>query len=228
MKLNQRQIARLNEFTQKHYVEWYDVQAELVDHLANGIEAQWEENPNLDFEEALDKEFKKFGVFGFMDVVAQTERAMSKRYWRFLFSEVKKWFKLPQILAVLSLFLGFLFILKSPYPKQLILGLTILLLIWICYRTIVLKRKLKRRKTSKKWLLEQIIFQQASGMVLIIFINVLNTFNLIDVNQMSGLVLVIISILFSLTVIISIISLHVLPSKANQLLKETYPTFVTN
>jgi hypothetical protein len=33
-----------------------------VDHLANAIETQWQENPKLSFNEALNKEFKKFGV----------------------------------------------------------------------------------------------------------------------------------------------------------------------
>jgi hypothetical protein len=50
-------------------VEWYDLQTELVDHLANAIEQQWQENPKILFEDALQMEFKKFGVFGFMDVV---------------------------------------------------------------------------------------------------------------------------------------------------------------
>jgi len=38
MKLTESQIEQLFTFTQKHYVDWYDVQTELVDHLANGIE----------------------------------------------------------------------------------------------------------------------------------------------------------------------------------------------
>jgi hypothetical protein len=42
-------------------MEWYDLQSELVDHLANAIETQWQENPKLSFNEALNKEFK-FGV----------------------------------------------------------------------------------------------------------------------------------------------------------------------
>ncbi len=64
MKVNQEQIASLYAFTKKHYVEFYDLQTELVDHLANAIEAQWENNPEIPFEEALQIEFKKFGIFG--------------------------------------------------------------------------------------------------------------------------------------------------------------------
>ncbi|MDO5969467.1 hypothetical protein Q4Q35_06575 [Flavivirga aquimarina] len=41
-RLTELQINKLYAFTKKRYVEWYDVQIELVDHLANGIESQWE------------------------------------------------------------------------------------------------------------------------------------------------------------------------------------------
>ena len=80
MKLTPEQIERLYLFTRQHYVEWYDLQTELVDHLANAIEQQWQENPKISFEDALQKEFKKFGVFGFMDVVEKRQAAMNKLY----------------------------------------------------------------------------------------------------------------------------------------------------
>ena len=37
MILTQDQIQQLNKFTRAHYVEHYDLQTELVGHLANGI-----------------------------------------------------------------------------------------------------------------------------------------------------------------------------------------------
>jgi len=66
MKLTPNQIQQLYKFTYQHYVEYYDVQTELVDHLANDIEQIWIEQPNLSFEQARDNSFKKFGVFGFI------------------------------------------------------------------------------------------------------------------------------------------------------------------
>ena len=80
MKLSDEQIERLYQFTRQHYVEYYDLQTELVDHLANAIEEQWQQNPKLSFENALQIEFKKFGVFGFMDVVEQRQSALNKKY----------------------------------------------------------------------------------------------------------------------------------------------------
>lgn len=78
MKLTTQQIDHLYLFTRQHYVEWYDLQSELVDHLANAIETQWQENPKLSFDEALNIEFKKFGVFGFMGVVEEKQKFFGK------------------------------------------------------------------------------------------------------------------------------------------------------
>ena len=78
MKLSTEQIEHLFNFTKKHYVEHYDVQVELVDHLANAIEDQWKENPNILFEDALQTEFKKFGVFGFTSLVEQKKVCFTK------------------------------------------------------------------------------------------------------------------------------------------------------
>ena len=42
MKLTENQIEALYKFTRQHFVYHYDVQTELVDHLANDIEQIWE------------------------------------------------------------------------------------------------------------------------------------------------------------------------------------------
>ena len=47
MKLTENQIEELYVFTRKHYVIHYDLQTELVDHLSNGVEEQWQANPKL-------------------------------------------------------------------------------------------------------------------------------------------------------------------------------------
>ena len=47
MKVSAFQIQQLYTFTQKHDVEWYDVETELVDYVVNGIENQWVINPKF-------------------------------------------------------------------------------------------------------------------------------------------------------------------------------------
>ena len=105
MKVSQTQIQYLYTFTRKHFVEHYDLQTELVDHLANDIEQSWKTNPKLTYEEARDKAFKKFGVFGFMEAIEQRQKAMTKRYLNYLWTDLKQWFSLPKLTATIALFL---------------------------------------------------------------------------------------------------------------------------
>ena len=113
MKLTPEQIDRLYQFTRQHYVEWYDLQTELVDHIANAIEQQWQENPKISFEDALQMEFKKFGIFGFMDVVEQRQLALNKRYNKIVWQHFKAFFSIPKIIATFSAVLIFFYMLMS-------------------------------------------------------------------------------------------------------------------
>jgi hypothetical protein len=117
MTLTAYEIQNLYNFTRKHFVEHYDLQTELVDHLANDIEELYIENPKLNFIEARDLAFKKFGVFGFMNVVTARQRAMNKRYYRYLWHYFKEWFRLPQIMVLISIFIICFISLSSVYSK---------------------------------------------------------------------------------------------------------------
>ena len=106
MKLSDSQIEELYVFTRQHFVECYDVQTELVDHLANDIEVILEQQPKLTFTQARDSSFKKFGVFGFMDVVAEKSNQMSKKYWKMVWVIFKEFFRVPQIIITSTIFIA--------------------------------------------------------------------------------------------------------------------------
>lgn len=99
--LSSEQIAYLFTFCEKHLVYFYEVQVELVDHLANAIELEMEHNPSLTFEDALEKVYSGFGIMGFAPVVRekanQMQRAARKAYW-YLFRKEFGW---PQVLRFL-------------------------------------------------------------------------------------------------------------------------------
>jgi len=104
-ELNELHINRLYQFTREHFVEFYDVQTELVDHLANDIEQQWLEDKSLEFEQALKIAFKRFGIFGFNDVVQKKHKAIKFMYWKELWKFSKQYYKLPKIvLTILSMY----------------------------------------------------------------------------------------------------------------------------
>src|SRR5690606_35925818 len=104
MKLTAEQIQQLFDFTRKHYVEHYDVLVELVDHLANAIEEQWKENPTISFEDALQTEFKKFGIFGFTGLVEQKQAALQNHYWKVIKKEFISFFSVPKIILTIVMF----------------------------------------------------------------------------------------------------------------------------
>lgn len=159
-KLNDLQVEKLYKFTSKHYVKYFDVQTELVDHLANGIEAQWQEDPEIPFEDALQKEFKKFGIFGFSDVVEKQERAMEKKYFKIVWKESTLLLSRPKIFTPVVLLLILSYLSLSTQTGSMIFFLTFfMLLTWLLLKS---QRKMKgtRRRMEegeKVYLLEAVM-----------------------------------------------------------------------
>ena len=224
MKLTQDHIQQLFTFTRKHYVEFYDVQTELVDHLANGIEAQWKDSPNLSFNAALKREFKKFGVFGFMDVLEQKQNAMSKTYFKLLLKFTKEWFKLPKIALTITLFLIINWSTKLGKDVFLILLASLLILCLIGVFKLKYNYKKRSEQKGKKWLFESIIFQAAGSNM---FLGVLNLINIVNLTSLSISLnfSYLFSFLLTLFIIGAYITLVVYPRQADSLLKKQYPEF---
>ncbi|SDR75945.1 hypothetical protein SAMN04515667_0571 [Formosa sp. Hel1_31_208] len=227
MKVSQDQIENLYAFTIKHFVEYYDLQTELVDHLANDIEAIWRVEPELTFDQARNKSFKKFGIYGFAEIVEKRQKAMNKRYLKCLWHELKTWFTLPKVMTTLSLFALCYMIFSSSISEYAFIAAYIVTIIWTVYKIIQLNRQFRRRKqkTDKKWLLEQIIFRQASGINLIFISQLANVINYSDVLYGNQTAIAIASLSFTSCCLLLYVSLQLLPNKADELLKEAYPEF---
>jgi hypothetical protein len=216
MKLSAEQIEQLYAFTRQHYVEYYDLQTELVDHLANAIDAQWELNPKLSFNEALQVEFKKFGVFGFMDVVEKRQAALQKKYHKLVWNELKNFFRWPKIIGTLAT-IGIVFYgLKLFQQDVVIVQMAFVVLVVSFFVGIFwLSRKNKKnhQKTGKKWLLKEIIFGYGS-----ITLNVKG-------ENYSDWALLLFSFFIIFMALGEYVVLVLIPSKAEIFLKETYPEY---
>lgn len=227
MKLTQDQIQDLYAFTRKHFVEHYDLQTELVDHLANDIEAMWQYEPKLSFEDARDKAFKKFGIFGFMEAIEQKAKAMNKRYRSYLWKELKKWFEIPQILATIVLFLIFYVSFSSKIAGVLSAVFYGIIAVWTIYKNVRLNRQFVRRKkiSNKKWMLEELIFKQAGITSLIVLSQVHHTLVVSDEFSMNIYAIIGLSVVYTILLLLNYISFELIPNKAEELLNETYPEF---
>ena len=226
MKVTAEQIERLYQFTRQHYVEYYDLQTELVDHLANAVENQWQQNPKLSFEEALQLEFKKFGVFGFMDVVNKRKGVLNRKYNKLVWNELKTFFRLPKIIATLAAIGIVFYLLKLFQQDVLIVQMTFVVLVFSFFVGILWlsqKNKRNQKKTGKKWLLKEIIFGYGS------FTGLMNLPIQIALHikgeNYSDWALLLVSFLLIIMALGEYIVLILIPSKAEGYLRETYPEY---
>jgi Na+-translocating ferredoxin:NAD+ oxidoreductase RnfE subunit len=229
MKLTEPQIENLYNFTRQHYVEYYDVQTELVDHLANDIEQICVENPNLTFEEARDKSFKKFGIFGFMNVVESKELQMTKKYFKLVLKFAKEWLSLPKIVLTILLLVGFYQLQQYAFGYYIYLGIFITSTITQFIMLINNARKLKRKQkqTQKKWLFEHVLNLQGLGNTSLIFIYFFD-FPVSSAKEflaMGDFKRAFSAILITAFLIITYITLVVIPNKTVELLVQTYPEY---
>lgn len=231
MKLNEQQIQQLFDFTRRHYVEYYDVQAELVDHLANAIEARKAENPSLVFEHALQAEFKKFGIFGFMDVVEKRQIALTRKYHKMIWTHFIGFFRLPKIvLSVMMVFIVFnglkFIVFKEEAFMAALAVLTLILLVKMTFETIRRAAKIKRKK-EKRWLFEEIINGYGSfTSVLVLPLQLINLFYRKSVFHNEA-ALWIASLFIVIYALICYIILKIIPSKGNEYLHKMYPDYST-
>lgn len=229
MELTEKEIEELYKFTRKHYVIHYDLQTELVDHLANDIETIWLEKPNLSFREARDISFKKFGVFGFSDVVSQKEKQMTKKYWRILWRFVKEWFDIPKIIGTAAIFSLFFFLLQIRAGSIILVTAFIIFCLSSIVFEIIIKYKVRSRKKKEQkiFLLEEMIHQTKGGLIFVYLINIWNALNFLDIDFFSLSVYWIGLISFLLTLLsISFYVIHfTIPEKAEELLEEAYPEY---
>ena len=233
MKLNQAQIQELYAFTRRHFVEHYDLQTELVDHLANGIEEQVAQNPKLTFKQALSIEFRKFGMHGFKDVIAKRKRAMSLKYWKIIFRFFKDYFIFPKIVATLTaiLALGFFFWnIPVAYKRDVFLGvyLTLMSLVIVFVYMNMRKRKKLSHTNSKKWMLQEQIDNLGNSVNILNIISfplIQTKFLVVTTKTPNFYIDIAFATLLVLLILMCYIMVKIIPDKAEELLAKTYPEY---
>lgn len=228
MKLSTQQIDQLYTFTRQHFVEWYDLQSELVDHLANAIEQEWEQNPNRTFEEILNKEFQKFGVFGFMGVVEERQKFLNKKYSRLIWSYYREFFGLPKILLTMALVYG-IHTINQLIVNQYVFPAIVFLFLLIAVAFTLKKRnyfKKKARETGVKWLFEDIMINRIYLLIFTLPSAVINLCILFQNNfEPSDWSLILGEIAFVLVGLLVFIQLMIVPKRVSEDLAKIYPEF---
>ena len=134
MTLSNEQIQELFDFTKRKYVHFYNLQSEIVDHLAAAIEDIMSESNKLSFEQALNEVYSGFGIFGFSYVVREKEKQIDKLARRMLWKEIVSLFTWPYLLfSLLVLVSLYTFTQLFSMKTVLIITVVISLILWTIY-----------------------------------------------------------------------------------------------
>ena len=223
MMLSEEQIQSLFTFCEKHFVKYYDVQVELVDHLANAIEIEMQSDPKLSFEKALEKVHQSFGVSGFAPLVAEKQKQAEKQSGKLFWNLFKLQLGWPKIL-LFFLLTGFMVTASSFDTKYLRWFFIFILnvgLISELYGIIQIKRLVA--PTKKKFLLGEKSNIVSTIWLLLYWIYFPRIF---DIDFLAGsrsfLSILVLSILLSLVVIMIIVTWQCF-SSVKKCLYQTYP-----
>jgi hypothetical protein len=162
------ETKKLFEFCRNHYVNHYDVQIELVDHLASAIEELWKTDADLSFNEALKSTFKKFGIYGFSKIKNQKRKALKRKYNRLLWSFFAEFYRWPRLVMTIAFTFG-LFILFQLVENSLVIFYAYLsaLIIFVIVYLFTWYRRFKF-KTGKKFLLIDYLHGVLSTLLILI------------------------------------------------------------
>ncbi len=181
--VTQEETEKLFKFCREQKIEHYDLQVELVDHLASSIEAQWEKWPELSFDYSLQRAFKKFGSKGFKKIYTTKKKELSKKYTRLHFQFFYRFFRWPQFLltAIFTYLLFEIIVLSENFRTVYFIYFAIALSILAFFYLYWFPRKIKiELKDNTKFLMLELLKQRYQHFVLLAFLplNVLNVFTL--------------------------------------------------
>lgn len=111
-KLTEEQVTKLYAFCLKNEIYAYDLQIEIVDHLASSIEEQWQQNRELSFGWALKNATKKFGKFGFKILEHKIRRQLHRNFNFILWKYFLQYFRWPKMVVTFALFLSIFTLLR--------------------------------------------------------------------------------------------------------------------
>ena len=228
--LTDNQIDQLYQFVKNRFVEWYDVQTELVDHLANGIEDQWKNSPNLSFDQALSREFKKFGISGFYDLVEHKTKTLNKLYRRQVWFYFKSFFRLPKIILILfsiwALCQVFDFVNGKAKIMQ-VFVVTIFSLHLLHFITAKINIRIKKKRTRKKWLLDNTLLK-LGGMTNFLNIGVWIHFLFKSDRVWTPFLEIMVSSGIVIYFLVFFISIYIIPQKLKEKISKEHPEYNFN
>lgn len=151
IQLTGDQIKELFAYTERMHIGFKDIQCEIVDHIASGVEDTMNKNTDLTFSKALYEYTGTLPMRFFNDLIEEKTKTL-EGYWenKFIFS-LSRFITFPSLLITILIYITYYNILKilgPGYFEYFMYSLTIAMLIFTFY-----KRELKFNHTHHKYLI---------------------------------------------------------------------------
>ena len=175
MKLTKEQIKQIDNYIFTCGIKWYDVRAELVDHFANSLENKLDENPNIDFKQAIINEHEIFSDNVFKKLLKTKIKAVEKKFYKQLFKYMQSFFKFPKIIISISVFYILALVMNFTSNKEyFFIGLTFVLFSIMIVLFIRITSEKNTKKESFLILNRTNLFLQLFNFLVIIFSSINN------------------------------------------------------
>lgn len=100
-------IEIIQKYLSVNGVEYYDVQAELIDHFATTVEETQKQNPGLSFTDAMMKAHRNFGgKEGFRKYLEQAQTDVNKKIYKLLGKTLLRFVQWPYLVITAALALS--------------------------------------------------------------------------------------------------------------------------
>jgi hypothetical protein len=96
-ELTKQEINRLYQYVNDKGVKYFDVQVELVDHIASKIEDQLDQLPDKPVDEVFQQTLKRFKKREFKQVVKEKEKQVRRQYRHYFWQNFKSFFSWPKV-----------------------------------------------------------------------------------------------------------------------------------
>jgi len=224
------ETEELFKLCEKYGAFFYDVQIELVDHLASLIEEQWKKDPEISFQQGLKNAVSSFGKSNFTKVAREKEKEINRKYNLLLWSYFIEFYKWPKLLITLVFTLGLLLLFQmTNHTKTILLIFSGLVLFGFVFYVIRIFPKFKiKGKSGELFLLGSTQSQIMSIGVILLQIPIL-TNNIFEWNEIESInnvfVLAVISFMIVFFSIMLYANLFFLQKKIKEHFKEQFPEF---
>lgn len=152
MNLSQQQIEHLFTFVKRKYVPYYDLQIELVDHLATSIEQKMAKDASMSFESALQKTYKGFGITGFAEYRSSKEKELFMFWVKRFAGYIWRFITPPKVVMTIALSICFYYFnvlilpLIGPFVACALIAIWMIVLFKLQFSQLFFQKRMKSKK----------------------------------------------------------------------------------